>query len=237
MRLVVLVAEDDSLTRRGLIDVLRNEGFVAIGAADGLQAWELFERHRPDFVCLDVMMPGLSGYEVCRKIRKIDPHVPLVFITAKGEEVDKVVGLELGGDDYIVKPFGVKEVVARIRAVARRCLQLNAETPKQDEPLENFLMGDLEILPRELRAKRGELVIDLSLREIKILSLLYQHAGQVVQRQELMNFAWNQEYLPSSRTLDQHISQLRKRVEVDVKHPRLIQTVHGVGYRYQCFQS
>lgn len=230
MQLLVLVAEDDPLTRRGLIDVLSGEGFACLQAADGRQAYQLFNQHHPNFVCLDVMMPGLNGYEVCKQIRAIDPHVPIIFLTAKGEEVDKVVGLEIGADDYIVKPFGVKEVLARMRAVARRCLAMPG--PSNDTSTAPFTMNDLEVHPRQLRAKRGDDWIDLSLREIKILQLLFDKAGQVIDRNQLMNHAWGQEYLPTSRTLDQHVSQLRKRIEADAKHPAIIQTVHGVGYRW-----
>jgi DNA-binding response OmpR family regulator len=226
----VLIAEDDSLTRRGLADVLGGEGFACLQAADGLQAWEMYQHHHPNFVCLDVMMPGMNGYEVCRRIRTRDPHVPILFLTAKGEEVDKIAGLELGGDDYIVKPFSVKEVLARIRAVARRCLAAHPGGADADKP---FTMADLEIHPRQLRAQRGSTSIDLSLREIKILKLLFERAGQVVERNLLMNYAWGQDYLPNSRTLDQHVSQLRKRIELDPKNPTIIQTVHGVGYRFE----
>lgn len=233
MQMTVLVAEDDSVTRRGLIEVLQDEGLTTLGAADGSQAWEMFQQHTPDFVCLDVMMPRMSGYEVCRKIRQQNPKVPVVFITAKGEEVDKVVGLEIGGDDYIVKPFGVKEVVARIRAVARRCLNEYQAGDDTGMPNVEFQMADLTVYPTELRARRGNEIVDLSFREVKILALLFRRAGKVVDRNTLMNFAWRQEYFPNSRTLDQHISQLRKRVELDPKKPKLIQTVHGVGYRYQ----
>ncbi|MCC6507467.1 MAG: response regulator transcription factor [Pirellulaceae bacterium] len=228
--MLVLVAEDDTVTRRGLIEVLSVEGFACLQAADGRKACHLFEQHRPNFVCLDVMMPEMNGYEVCRRIRAIDPHVPIIFLTAKGEEADKVVGLELGGDDYIVKPFGVKEVLARMRAVARRCLS-SPSGPSPDSTAA-FSMHDLEIHPRQLRARRGEHWLDLTLREIKILQLLFVEAGQVVDRNRLMNHAWGQEYLPTSRTLDQHVSQLRKRIEQDPKHPAIIQTVHGIGYRY-----
>lgn len=230
MQLLVLIAEDDSLTRRGLAEVLGGEGFACLQAADGVQAWEMYQHHRPNFVCLDVMMPRMNGYELCRRIRARDPHVPILFLTAKGEEVDKIAGLELGGDDYIVKPFSVKEVLARIRAVARRCLAAHPANAESDKP---FVMGDLEVHPRQLRAQRGANSIDLSLREIKILTLLFENAGQVVERNELMNFAWGQDYLPNSRTLDQHVSQLRKRIEVDPKNPAIIHTVHGVGYRYE----
>lgn len=232
MKLTVLIAEDDPITREGLVEVLRDEGISTIAASDGLQAWDLYQHHAPDFVCLDVMMPGLSGYELCRKIRSGNGQVPVIFITAKGEEVDKVVGLEIGADDYIVKPFGVKEVVARIRAVARRCLSDTLSQPQDDVPQVEFQMGDLLIHPQELRARRGEQVIDLSLKEVRILLLLYRSAGSVVDRNTLMNYAWKQDYFPSSRTLDQHISQLRKRIEIDPKQPRIIQTVHGAGYRF-----
>jgi DNA-binding response OmpR family regulator len=232
MQMKVLVAEDDPVTRRGLIEVLQEEGVQTVPAADGMQAWDLFQRERPDFVCMDVMMPGHSGFEVCRKIRQENSEVPIIFITAKGEEIDKVVGLEIGADDYIVKPFGVKEVVARIRAVARRCLRDYQAEGSDAVPTTTFEMRGLQILPKELRCRRGETVIDLSLREVKILALLYRNSGQVVSRDTLMNFAWQQNYFPSSRTLDQHISQLRKRIEADPKCPTIITTVHGVGYRY-----
>jgi DNA-binding response OmpR family regulator len=233
MQMSVLVAEDDKVTRNGLAEVLESEGLGVILAADGLQAWDLYQMHSPDFVCLDVMMPGMSGYEVCRKIRKANPRVPVVFITAKSEEIDKVVGLELGGDDYIVKPFGVKEIVARVRAIARRCLLDYGPDDDEALPAAPFVMRDLSINPRELRAYRNEDAIDLSLREVRILALLFKRAGEVVDRNTLMNYAWNQNYLPNSRTLDQHISQLRKRIELDPRSPKLIQTIHGVGYRFE----
>lgn len=228
--MLVLVAEDDTVTRRALVEVLQGEGFDVLQAPDGQAALEMFRQHRPTFICLDVMMPRMNGYEVCRKIRAENEHVPVVFLTAKGEEMDKVVGLEIGADDYVVKPFGVQEVLARIRAVARRCLR---ETPAGESQSQPFTMRDLEVFPRELRARRGELWIDLSLREIKILGLLFQHAGEVVDRAALMNHAWGADYFPSSRTLDQHVSQLRKRIESDPKQPQIIQTVHGVGYRFE----
>jgi len=124
----VLIAEDDPLTLKGLADVLEAEGYRVLQAADGKSALEMFELHTPDFVCLDIMMPNINGYDLCQRMRNSRPQTPIVFITAKSEEVDKVLGLELGADDFIVKPFGVKEVVARIRAVTRRCRQA-AETP------------------------------------------------------------------------------------------------------------
>lgn len=224
----VLVAEDDRHTREGLIEILEAEGYQVVAARDGKEALELFERERPDFVCLDVMMPGASGYDVCKQIRARDASVPLIFISAKSEEIDKVLGLELGADDFVVKPFGVKEVVARIRAVTRRCLA-RRETPSVNE---TFQLHDLEIFPAQLRARRGDQTIELSLREVKLLRLFFENPGVVLDRNTIFNACWGMNYLPNSRTLDQHVSKLRKRIEPDPEHPAIIRTVHGAGYRY-----
>jgi len=229
----VLIAEDDPHTRDGLADILRREGYDVITAADGAEALVCFSRARPDLVCLDIMMPGKDGYTVCREIRAADAEVPIIFLSAKGEEIDKVVGLELGADDFIVKPFGVREVVARIRAVTRRCLAArsrgSAASPTVEPP---FVFGDLRVIPAELRVRRGDEVIDVSLRDIRLLSLFARHPGKVLTRYEISTACWDAEHLPTSRTLDQHISQLRKRIERDPHEPRLILTVHGVGYRH-----
>jgi two-component system, OmpR family, alkaline phosphatase synthesis response regulator PhoP len=224
----VLLAEDDELTRQGLAEVLASEGYQVAQAADGATAMEQFQANLPDFVCLDIMMPGRSGFDVCRAIRATHPDIPIIFISAKSEEIDKIVGFELGADDFIVKPFGVREVVARIRAVTRRC-----HVVKGADPSKSFTMHDLEVFPAELRATRGEQTIELSLRDVQILELLHRNAGRVLDRNTIFNHSWGEDYFPNSRTLDQHISQLRKRVEVDPKLPRIIRTVHGVGYRYE----
>lgn len=224
----VLVAEDDELTRQGLVDILEGEGYETVTAADGEEALRAFRRESPDFVCLDVMMPQVDGYEACRQIRRLNDAVPVIFISAKSEEIDKVLGLELGGDDFIVKPFGVKEVVARIRAVTRRCLAARGG----ERSAAPFTIGDLEVSPAELRARRGEEVIDLGLRDVKLLELFARNQGKVLDRNTIFNACWGMDYLPNSRTLDQHISQLRKRIELEPRDPQIILTVHGVGYRY-----
>jgi DNA-binding response OmpR family regulator len=222
----VLVAEDDRLTREGLVEVLESEGYRVIAAVDGVDAVRRFREELPDFVCLDIMMPGRSGYEACRAIRSDAPNVPIVFISAKAEEFDRLVGFEMGADDFIVKPFSVREVVARVRAVARRCCA------RQPEPPPQFVLDDLTVIPVELRARRGEDVIELSPRDVRILQLLHKYAGQALDRNVIFRHGWGEDYFPNSRTLDQHISQLRKRIELDPKSPRIIRTVHGVGYRY-----
>ena len=227
----ILIAEDDLHTRDGLAEVMRGEGYEVVTASSGQMALRLFELHQPDCVCLDIMMPERSGYEVCKVIRTHSPDLPILFISAKSEEVDRLVGFDLGADDFISKPFSVREVVARIRAVTRRTMRTHPAPPAP------FQMGDLEVLPAELRAKRGEETIELSLRDVRILEILHSRRGQPVDRQALFKHAWGEKYLPSSRTLDQHISQLRKRVELDPKEPKLIQTVHGVGYRYEVVEE
>jgi len=224
----VLIAEDDELIRKGLVDILANEGYLTVEARDGAEALVMIEKEKPDFICLDIMMPKTSGYDVCRKVRETDPVVPVVFISAKSEEIDKVVGLELGADDFIVKPFGVKEVVARIRAVTRRCMAAK----KPSEMPESFTIGDLKVIPSELRALREDQVIDLSLREVKILELFSRNRGKVLSKDTIFDHCWGLDFFPMSRTLDQHIAKLRKRIEIDPKNPRIIRTVHAAGYRF-----
>jgi len=239
----VLVAEDDPLIREGLAEILEKEGYEVVQAADGEEALRRFESEAPEFVCLDIMMPGRSGYDVCRILRQRHEDLPIIFISAKSEEIDKVLGLELGADDFILKPFGVREVVARIRAVTRRYLVGRRQSGQSGQSGVGvgvggaFRMDDLRVEPDELRAYRSgtdtEQGYDLSLRDVAILGCLYQHAGKVVSRQTLFDQCWGRDYLPSSRSLDQHISQLRKRIERDPAKPRIIRTAHGSGYRYQ----
>lgn len=226
----ILIAEDDDHTREALREVLSMEGYDLVTASDGLQAVDFFRATRPDFVCLDVMMPGQNGYEVCKQIRKMDEDVPILFLTAKAEEIDTVLGLELGADDYMTKPFGVKEIIARIRAIMRRTAGRSGPKQAQDQ---EFTMDDLRVVPAELRAYREGTEMQLSPRDVKVLTLLHQRQGKVVDRNTLADEVWGVDYFPESRALDQHISQLRKRVERDPANPRIIRTVHGAGYRFE----
>lgn len=225
----VLVAEDDPNILSALCEIFEQEGFEPIRAKDGAQALALFTEKKPDFLCLDIMMPNLNGYDLCRKIRALPSDVPIIFMSAKGQEIDKVLGLELGADDYIVKPFGVHEVIARIRAVARRTLKISNRNPDQG----GFSMKDLTVYPLQLRALRDGQPIDLSLREVKILQLLYENKGKVIDRDALLDACWGAHIMPESRTVDQHIAVLRKNIERDPKNPQIIKTVHGAGYRYE----
>lgn len=225
----ILIAEDNAHIRNGLMEVLAHEGYRPIAAENGVQALALYRQQQPDFIILDIMMPELDGYKVCREIRKHDWQTPIIFLSAKDEEIDRVIGLELGADDYISKPFGIHEMRARIKTIVRRCLR---KVPESAEDA-GFPFGDLMVFPNELCAIRGEMRLELSLREVNILRYLYQHKGRVVTRDMLFDAVWGYDHLPQSRTLDQHISKLRKTIELDPVHPVLIRTVHGAGYRYQ----
>ena len=223
----ILIAEDDINIRQGLEKALSREGYTIIVAENGVAALTKYHTEQPDFLILDIMMPKLDGYAVCREIRKHNEHIPIVFLSAKDEEIDRVVGLEIGADDYISKPFGIHEVRARIKTIAKRCLRATNEVIDQ-----HFLFGDLIVYPSQLCACRGEQRIDLTLREVKILNCFYINKNQVVTRDMLFNQAWGYEHIPNSRTLDQHISKLRRLIEHDSNNPQLIKTIHGVGYRY-----
>lgn len=224
----VLVAEDDRHMLNGILEILEGEGYEGVGASDGKQALELFESESPDFVCLDIMMPEMNGYDVCREIRRRNREIPIIFLSAKSEEIDKVLGLELGADDYINKPFGVKEFAARMRAICRRCFARQSEAPA-----ESFEMRDLVVYPAELRARRADgTTVELSLREVKILETLRANVGRVLDRDQLFSACWGGDRYPNSRTLDQHVSKLRKKIEADPKSPAIIETVRGVGYRF-----
>ncbi len=221
----ILLADDDPILLDTLQACLATEGFDIVVASDGEDAFAQWNRHRPDLLCLDIMMPKLDGYEVCRRVRALDPHVPILFLSAKSEEIDIVVGFQLGADDFIRKPFGKHELIARIRAVLRRANSVPGRS-------RSFTMADLTVWPSELRAERDGASIELSPRETAILALLHERAGQVVDRDTILNQCWGLDYFPESRTLDQHIAKLRKRIETNPDRP-LIETVRGVGYRFR----
>ncbi len=232
----ILIAEDDGNLRAGLVDLLTLEGFVCIVAEDGEAAWSAFVEQAPALCLLDVMMPRLDGLDLCRRIRARDPHVPILLLSARGAEIDRVIGLEIGADDYISKPFSARELVARVKAGLRRAkVAQPAETAEAAEP-ERFRMGDLEIDPAALRAWRGQATggqaIDLAPRELAILQALRARKGKAVTRDELFDLAWGRDYMPNSRALDQYVSVLRRKIEIDPARPRIVTTVHGVGYRY-----
>jgi len=225
----ILIAEDDPVTLDSIDACLQSEGFSTCLAVNGKIAVQLWETEKPDLVCLDIMMPELDGYDVCRRIRETDKTLPILFLSAKNEEIDVVIGLELGADDFIRKPFGKHELIARIRSSLRR-----SEALTNGKGNSKFQIGgDLTVYPSRLLAVRGSTgeEIDISPREISILTLLHQHTGEAVHRDQLLDHCWGLDYYPESRTLDQHIVKLRKKVELDPITPSLIETVRGIGYR------
>ena len=231
-RYTILVVEDDPHIREGLCDALTSEGFGVETAADGRAGLEAFRRCNPSLVLLDVMMPGINGYDVCRAIRREDAQMPVILLTAKGEEVDKVVGLELGADDYVTKPFGVRELLARIAAVLRRSqCEPGAAAAAAGLP-DRFAFGAAAIDRKTYTAACGGKTHALTARELKLIDMFLGRPNEVLSRDELLNRVWGVTYYGTTRTLDQHIAQLRKKIEADPDAPAAILTVHGVGYRY-----
>lgn len=223
--MTLLLADDDPITLDSLAACLRPEGFQVVLAKDGNEALTLWQKHKPDLLCLDIMMPGLDGYEVCRRVREKDPRVPVLFVSAKSEEIDVVVGLRLGADDFVRKPFGKHELIARIHSALRRVSTAQATASC-------FELGVLRVFPDELRAQReGADSVDLTPREVSILKLLHDRVGQAVSRDVLLDVCWGIDYMPESRTLDQHIAKLRKKIEREPED--IIETIRGVGYRWR----
>jgi len=229
MRETILVVEDDAAILAGLCDLLEGEGFAVHRATNGRKALQVYQSAKPDLILLDIMIPEKSGYDVCREIRRTDQATPIVMLTAKGQEVDKVVGLELGADDYIVKPFGVNELLARVRAALRRARPESHSKKPDDRPIS---FGAVRIDPRTLKGTRGKSEFSLSLRELRLVQLLVGHEGEALDRFRILDEIWGVKYEGTTRTLDQHVAKLRQKIEDDPADPRHIQTVHGVGYRF-----
>lgn len=229
--MTLLLADDDPITLDSLAACLQPEGFQTLLAHDGEEALALWKQHRPDLLCLDIMMPRLDGYEVCRRVRASDGTVPILFLSAKSEEIDVVVGLKLGADDFIRKPFGKHELLARLHAALRRA---RGPSSPSSESL-TFVLNDVTVFPKELRAEREGMREDIPLtpREVSLLKVLHDHAGEVVTRDALLDQCWGSAYFPESRTLDQHIAKLRRKIESDAENPQTIETVRGAGYRFR----
>jgi len=223
----ILVVDDEETMVRSLSTLLAQEGYGVAVAADGPQAIEAARAERPDLILLDVMLPGMDGLEVCRRIRTWSV-VPIVMLTAKTAEVDKVVGLEVGADDYVTKPFSSRELVARVKAQLRR-----SQMQAQDLDRERFVAGDVEIDVASRRITVAGKNVVLSPKEFDLLKVLVGHAGRVLGRDFLLNAVWGQDFFGDTRTLDVHIRWLREKVEENPSKPVRIETVHGVGYRFR----
>jgi two-component system response regulator RegX3 len=225
-RSLVLVVDDEESYRQGLASGLSREGFAVETAADGHEALRLFHRIHPDLVLLDVMLPDQSGVELCQRMRALAP-VPIIMVTARDSEVDIVLGLELGASDYVAKPFRLRELVARMRAVLRRG---SATAVPRDEVLS---VGPVRLdnARREVMVSGG--AVDLSRKEFDLLALLMTHAGQVVTREWCIDRLWWDQDLSDTRTLDTHVKRLRRKIEPEPANPRHLLTVRGVGFRFE----
>ena len=229
MKTRILIVEDDPHILLGLEEVLKSEGFEVVSCNRGDQALAAVAKHQPGLIVLDVMLPGLSGYDICRQLRSSKVATPILMLTAKGQEIDKVVGLDLGADDYVTKPFGVRELLARIQALLRRG-QPSASPDSSDAA---FRIGDAEVDPKTFQLRRGKTVEELTARELKLLQVFHGHAGEVLSRDRLLNEVWGYNYYGTTRTLDQVIVQLRKKLGDNGGHPKHLLTVHGVGYKLE----
>ncbi|HET8626510.1 MAG TPA: response regulator transcription factor [Thermomicrobiales bacterium] len=224
----ILLVEDDEDIAEPLLFGLRREGYAVLHAADGERGLDLAHDARPDVVVLDVLLPGADGFSVCRALRRVSA-VPIIMLTARGQELDRVMGLELGADDYIVKPFSFRELLARVRAALRRRQLDRGEAPAPGDRLGG---GDLVLDRRARQVRRGGRPVDLTQREFALLEALMERAGQAVHRQELLDRAWGEGWVGDPRTLDVHVHWLREKIEADPAAPRAIQTVRGYGYRF-----
>lgn len=223
----LLLVEDDDAIAEPLIFGLVQEGYRVLRAADGPRGLELARAAAPDAVLLDVMLPGMDGFAVCRTLRQ-ESAVPILMLTARGQEADRVTGLELGADDYIVKPFSFRELVARVRAMLRR------RTLDRDEsaPTDRLTVGSVVVDRLARRAWQAGRALELTTREFDLLAALMEQAGQALQRQDLLDRVWGAAWIGDPRTLDVHIRWLREKIEVDPSAPHYIQTVRGFGYRF-----
>lgn len=224
----ILVVEDDPDLLETLKYNLKKESYSVVTAVDGEQALEAARKEKPDLIILDVMLPKLNGFEVCRILRK-DMTVPILMLTAKASETDRVVGLEIGADDYVTKPFSMRELIARIRAMLRRT-KIAAEQPDSEALLK---IGDIELDISRHMASKGKVALDLTPKEFDLLVFLARHKGLVFNREQLLEKVWGYDYAGDTRTVDVHIRWLREKIEDLPNEPKLLVTVRGVGYKLE----
>jgi DNA-binding response OmpR family regulator len=221
----ILVVEDDPAILRGLADNLGFEQYEVVTAPDGETGYRLLLDRRPDLVVLDLMLPNMSGYELCRKVRSEGVTTPIVMLTARGEESDRILGLDLGADDYITKPFSVRELLARVRAVLRRT-QAGSAAP------DSLQFEDVTVDFRAFDARKAGAPIEMTRKEFGLLRVLATRAGEVVTREQLLDEVWGYDATPTTRTVDNHVASLRAKIEMDPAQPRHLVTVFGVGYKW-----
>ena len=221
----ILVIDDEPEMVRGLEDNFRFEGYQTLSATDGATGLALALREGPDLVLLDIMMPRMSGWDVLRALRDKQLDIPVIMLTARGEEADRIVGLDLGADDYVTKPFSLRELLARVRAVLRR--------PGPRQRLTTYAFGDVRLHLRGRQVFKGGQEVRMTRKEFDLLLYFVEHRGEVVTRDRLLDEVWGYERFPTTRTVDTHVLRLRQKLEPDPEHPVHILTVHGQGYRFE----
>ncbi len=228
----VLVVEDEPILLETLEYNLARQGYEVRTAADGLAALELARRERPDVIVLDIMLPGLDGLEVCRTLRR-EMSVPILMLTARADEVDKVVGLEVGADDYLTKPFSMRELMARVKALLRRVRLIREELGAEGKASERLVFGDLTLDLTRREVSRGGQVLHLRPKEYDLLLFLARHRGAVLSRDLILERVWGWDYDGGTRTVDVHMRWLREKIEEDPANPTRLVTVRGIGYRFE----
>lgn len=221
----VLIVEDDDSMAVALKDGFEYEGFEVAMARDGAQGLQLAREARPDLMILDVMLPKMNGLDVCREIRKEGRNLPIIMLTARGQEIDKVLGLKLGADDYVTKPFGFMELMARVEALLRR-------TSGDVVKVEAYEFGNVSVNFKKAEARKEGKLLEMTPRELKLLRYFIEHRGEVVSREQLLDAVWDYNEAPLTRTVDMHVAKLRKKVEDSPGEPKFIVTVHRVGYKF-----
>jgi DNA-binding response OmpR family regulator len=221
----ILIVEDEPNMVAGLRDNFEFEGYDVITAPDGVAGLERALTEDPDLVILDVMMPRMSGLDVCKQLKTKRPSVPIIMLTARGQEVDKVVGLELGADDYVTKPFSIRELLARVKAVLRR----STTAPREQE---KYSFGEVEVDLKSCQVSRLGKELEFSSKEFELLKYFLCHPGEALSRDRLLEDVWGYDRFPTTRTVDAHIVRLRQKVEPRPEEPRFILTVHGTGYKF-----
>jgi DNA-binding response OmpR family regulator len=222
----ILIIEDELDLIKGLKINLSDEGFDVDWAINGIEGLRKALEEPPDLIILDIMLPEMNGLEVCRELRHKNITIPIIMLTAKGEEIDKVVGLEIGADDYMTKPFSIRELIARIKARFRHAGREEKAIPKV------YTFGDIEIDFARFKVRRRGKEMDFTSLEMEILKYFIAHRGEVVARNDLLDKVWGYESFPTTRTIDNHILKLRKKIEVEPSHPRYLLSVYGGGYRF-----
>ena len=221
----VLIVEDDDAMVAALRDGFEYEGYTVTLARDGAEGLRQATADAPELIILDVMLPKMSGFDVCREIRKGGNNAPIIMLTARGQEIDKVLGLKLGADDYVTKPFGFLELMARVEAVLRRASGRSSR-------VEAYQFGTVKADFKRGEVHKNGKLMEMTSRELRLLQYFIEHRGEVVNREQLLDAVWDYDSAPLTRTVDMHIAKLRKKIEDKAAHPRFLVTVHGMGYKF-----